>query len=48
MMEFLFILGIIFVIGLFVLIDDLIRYKDYEMWEDDTGFHMEKKNEQRD
>lgn len=48
MIESLVILAVIAIIGLFVLIHDINKYKDYDMWEDEKGFHMEKKDEPRD
>jgi hypothetical protein len=48
MIEFLFVLAIICIIGIFVLVHDINKYKDYDMWEDENGFHMEKRNEPRD
>ena len=47
MIESLIILVVIAIIGLFVLIHDINKYKDYDMWEDEKGFHMEKKNDTR-
>ena len=31
-------------IGLVVLIVDYFQYRDYDMWEDETGFHMKKRD----
>jgi hypothetical protein len=31
-------------IGLIVFVVDYYQYKDYDMWEDETGFHMKKRD----
>ena len=48
MIESLIILAVIAIIGLCVIFHDIVKYKDYNMWEDEKGFHMEKKDESRD
>ena len=42
-MSIVIILGFV-LMGLIILIIDYYQYKDYDMWEDETGFHMKKRD----
>ena len=42
MINFFIIFAIICFIGFLIIVYDLIKYRNYNMWEDETGFHMEK------
>lgn len=39
------ILTLILAAGFAIIVYDLWKYRNYNMWEDENGFHMEKKNE---